>query len=44
MHELLDKDDKIVKLTRELRDFERKMQDIHSVFNSNRNNHNSKNN
>jgi hypothetical protein len=36
MHEMLDKDDKIIRLARELREYERKMQDIHSVFNSNR--------
>ena len=39
---MLDKDDKIIRLSRELRDYERKMQDINSVFNSNRI-HNSKN-
>jgi hypothetical protein len=29
INELLEKDDKIIKLSRELRDYERKMQDIH---------------
>jgi len=28
MNELLEKDDKIIKLSRELRDYERKLQDI----------------
>jgi hypothetical protein len=38
MSELLEKDDKIIKMSRELRDYERKLADINSVFNTNQNN------
>ena len=42
-NEMLEKDDKIIKITRELRDHERKLQDIQQLFNSNRPGHHVKN-